>query len=60
MRKRQMVEGVLALMALVAFAVCFIGASMLMNENKTGWILCGLALAITVPVVILTNKGEKA
>ncbi len=59
MRKKQLIEGALALVAMVAFAVCFMGASMLMNENGAGWILCGVALLLAVPVVILMNREEK-
>lgn len=59
-RKKELFDGLLALVAMIAFAACFMGAAMLMNENKQGWILCGIALALAVPVVIFTNREEKA
>lgn len=60
MRKRQLIEGALALVAMIAFAVCFLGAAMLETDNLKGWALCGVALLLAVPVVILTNREEKA
>ena len=60
MRKRQLIEGALALAAMIAFAVCFLGTAMLETDNGTGWILCGVALLLAVPVVILSNREEKA
>ena len=60
MRKRQLIEGALALFAMIAFAVCFLGAAMLETDNPNGWALLGVALLLAVPVVILTNREEKA
>lgn len=59
-RKKELFEGMLALVAMIAFAACFMGAAMLENDNKQGWILCGAALVLAVPVVILANRKEKA
>ncbi|MBQ1789146.1 MAG: hypothetical protein II008_03130 [Oscillospiraceae bacterium] len=59
-RKKELFDGLLALVAMIAFAVCFLGASMLVNENPKGWALCAVALVLAVPVVILTNREEKA
>lgn len=60
MRNRQLIEGVLALVAMIAFAVFFLGAAMLETDNPKGWALLGVALVLAVPVVILTNREEKA
>lgn len=60
MRKRQLIEGALALVAMIAFAVCFLGAAMLETDNLKGWALLGVALLLAVPVVILSNREEKA
>lgn len=60
MRKRQLIEGALALVAMVAFAVCFLGAAMLETDNPKGWALLGVALLLAVPVVIFANREEKA
>lgn len=60
MRKRQLFEGALALVAMIAFAVCFLGAAMLETDNLKGWVLFGVALLLAVPVVVLTNREEKA
>lgn len=60
MRKRQLIEGALALVAMIAFAVCFLGAAMLETDNSKGWMLEAVALIIAVPVVILLNKEGKA
>ncbi len=59
MRKRQLIDGALALVAMIAFAVCFLGAAMLETDNPKGWALCAVALLLAVPVVILTNREEK-
>ena len=58
--KKQLREMVIALSALFAFALLFLGAANLLNENPVGIIECGLALLISVPVVILSNREEKA
>lgn len=60
MRKRQLIEGALALVAMIAFAVCFLGAAMLETDNLKGWGLLGVALLLAVPVVIFANREEKA
>ncbi len=60
MRKRQLIEGALALVAMIAFAVCFLGAAMLETDNLKGWALLGVALVLAVPVVIFANREEKA
>lgn len=60
MRKRQLIEGALALVAMIAFAVCFLGAAMLETDNPKGWALLGVALLLAVPVVIFANREEKA
>lgn len=60
MRKRQLIEGALALVAMIAFAVCFLGAAMLETDNLKGWALLGVALLLAVPVVIFANREEKA
>lgn len=56
MRKKQLIEGALALVAMIAFAVCFLGAAMLETDNLKGWALLGVALLLAVPVVILSNR----
>lgn len=58
--KKQLREMVIALSALFAFALVFLGAANLLNENPVGIIECGFALLISVPVVILSNREEKA
>lgn len=60
MRKKQLFDGLIALAALAAFVVCFLGASMLTADDNRGWIMCGVALGIAIPVVILANREEKA
>lgn len=60
MRKRQLIEGALALVAMIAFAVCFLGAAMLETDNPKGWAMLGVALLLAVPVVIFANREEKA
>lgn len=60
MKKKQLIEGALALVAMIAFAVCFLGAAMLETDNLKGWAMLGVALLLAVPVVILTNREEKA
>lgn len=60
MRKKQLIEGALALVAMIAFAVCFLGAAMLETDNIKGWALLGVALLLAVPVVVLSNREEKA
>lgn len=58
MRKKQLVEGMIALAALVVFALLFFGAANLLNENFLGAVECGVALVLAVPVVILANREE--
>jgi len=60
MRKKQLIEGALALVAMIAFAICFLGAAMLETDNPQGWTLLGVALLLAVPVVIFANREEKA
>ena len=59
MRKRQLIEGALALVAMIAIAFCFLGAAMLETGNPKGWALEAVALIIAVPVVILLNREGK-
>lgn len=59
MRKRQLIEGALALVAMIAVAFCFLGAAMLETDNPKGWAFEAVALIIAVPVVILLNRREK-
>ena len=60
MRKKQLIEGALALVAMIAIAFCFLGAAMLETDNPKGWAMFAVALVLAVPVVILTNREEKA
>lgn len=60
MRKRQLIEGALALVAMIANAFCFLGAAMLETDNPKGWAMLGVALVLAVPVVIFANREEKA
>lgn len=60
MRKRQLIEGTLALAAMIAVAFCFLGAAMLETDNPNGWAFEAVALIIAVPVVIFANREEKA
>lgn len=57
---KQLFDGAMALLLQVAFGLYFIGACVLLNDNAKGWIFEGVALLIAVPVVILTNREEKA
>ena len=59
MRKRQLIEGALVMVAMIAFAACFLGATMLEADNAKGWAFEAIALIITVPVVILLNREGK-
>lgn len=57
--KRQILDGIMALIIQVAFGLCLAGACLLLNDNTKGWIFEGIALMIAVPVVILMNREEK-
>lgn len=59
MKRKQLIEGALAMLAGLAFVLCLFGAEMLLTENTKGWLLCGAALLIAVPVVILLNREER-
>lgn len=59
MRRQQLIDGVLAMAAFVAFFMSLFGASAIINENTKGWILEAVAFVIAVPVVILANREEK-
>ena len=56
---KRVFDGVLALFIQVAFGLCLAGACLLLNDNTKGWIFEGIALVITIPVVILMNREEK-
>lgn len=43
----------------IAFGLCLAGACLLLNDNTKGWIFEGIALIISIPVVILLNREEK-
>lgn len=58
-RKKELFDGLLALVAMIAIAFCFLGAAMLETDNPKGWAMFGVALVLAVPVVILTNREEK-
>lgn len=60
MRKKQIFDGMLALAMMVAFVLTFFGAAELLNENPRGVIEVGCAFVIAIPVIILTNREEKA
>lgn len=57
--RKQLFDGVLALIIQVAFGLCLAGACLLLNDNTKGWIFEAVALVIAVPVVILMNREEK-
>lgn len=57
--KRQILDGIMALIIQVAFGLCLAGACLLLNDNTKGWIFEAVALVITIPVVILMNREEK-
>lgn len=57
---RRLRDGVLMLIVQIAFCVYFAGACLLLNDNTKGWIFEAVALVITIPVVILLNRKERA
>jgi hypothetical protein len=60
MRRKQIFEGLLALAMMAVLVLLFLGASELLNENPRGLIECGSAFVLAIPVIILTNRREKA
>ena len=59
MRKEKLITGTLALLMLIAFGLYIAGGCLLLNNSVKGWICEGIALAITVPILIFTNRKEK-
>ena len=59
MRKKQLVEGMIALAAIVVFVLVFFGAANLLNKNLLGIVECGIAFVLAVPVVILANREDR-
>ena len=45
---------------MAVLVLLFLGASELLNENPRGLIECGSAFVLAIPVIILTNRREKA
>ena len=58
MRRRQLKEMIIALLALVMFALLFLGAAQLANGE--GGTMCIIGGLMAVPVIYFTNREEKA
>lgn len=59
MRKEQLFDGAMMLLLQIAFGLCLAGACLLLNDDTKGWIFEGIALVISIPVVILLNREGK-
>ena len=59
MRKEQLFDGAMMLLLQIAFGLCLAGAYLLLNDDTKGWIFEGIALVISIPVVILLNREGK-
>ena len=59
MRKEQLFDGAMMLLLQIAFGLCLAGACLLLNDDTKGWIFEGIALVMSIPVVILLNREGK-